>query len=407
MDEVFVYNCPSCGGKVEYINNKWHCTYCNNTYDALFAEENNNLPDLKIQKYTMYHYKCSKCNNTFVSLDEKNAKCNFCNEVVEATGTRFIASNIIDTDVSFDMAKEKYIEDIQKYSRKLSKNYFLVNLKGKYLYCDLYNGCIKFKYKNVIEKYIFANLLIPNIKNEDYKFMYELGNIGISHSSEISKFKSVTDEIINNGNYIFDIENINYEEDIVNECLEVFSKKHKISDVQNIKMEKNLEINEGTFVPVYVNQVIDDNKEYNQYIIGNSSISKVSKTFFLKRTKRDNVILEFKEEKNALSKYKKYKIISSVLEKIAYFLIPVTIFATYFYMGFKDRNMTLDNNNVSNYVKYIFFSILILFIITTVISFYLKKKKEYYYNSIKLTKKEYLNQIINNSNYVKVLKVKK
>ena len=46
MDEVFVYNCPSCGGKVEYINNKWHCTYCNNTYDALFAEENNSAPDV-------------------------------------------------------------------------------------------------------------------------------------------------------------------------------------------------------------------------------------------------------------------------------------------------------------------------------------------------------------------------
>lgn len=39
-DEVFVYKCPSCGGKVDYIDNKWHCSYCNNTYNSLFAANN-------------------------------------------------------------------------------------------------------------------------------------------------------------------------------------------------------------------------------------------------------------------------------------------------------------------------------------------------------------------------------
>jgi len=407
MDEVFVYSCPSCGGKVEYINNKWHCKYCNNTYEALFAQKSNDLPDIKNQKYEMYHYKCNKCNSTFVSLDFKNAKCNFCNEVADGAGEKFIASNIIGIDITLDMAKEQYKNQINKFSKELSDNFFTLNFTGKYLYCDLYNGCIKFTYKKIVEKYIFANLLIPNIKDDDYKFMYEIGNIGISHSSELSKFENKTDEIIHNGNYIIDIENINYENDIVNECIKVFAKKYNITDIQNIKIENNLEINEGTFVPVYINKVIDNNKEYNQYIIGNSSISKISKSPVFKNTKKDNAILNFPKKENAFKKYKIFRITSFILEKLIYISIPIITFMFILIIENGHRINSIDYSGDLSKIILVFGILIAIFSASIVFSFFFRKKRDYYNNSIKLTKEEYFNQIITNSNYVKVLKVEK
>ena len=385
MDEVFVYSCPSCGGKVEYVNNKWHCTYCNNTYDALFVEESKKLPDLKIQKYTMYHYKCSKCNNTFVSLDEKNAKCNFCNEVADGIGEKFIASNIIDTDIVLDEAKEIYLKEIKRFSKKIDNNYFKLNLIDEYIYCNLYNGCIKIMYDNFVEKYFLINLLIPNIKDDNYKFMYEIGNNGLS-SNEILKISDITNEIISNSNCISKIHNINYEDDIVSECIEVFSKKYKISNKNNIKVEKDIEVSEGVFFPVYKNKVIVNNKEYNQYVVGNSHISKKGST-----------ILDFPNEKDSMKKYRKYDFLfSTILYNIMMCVFIIMMFSP-----------ILFTQNISKILYIIPIMLFIIFIVSVILRYYTKKKRDYYYNTIKVSKKEFFNQIITNSNYVKIIEVKK
>ncbi len=398
-DEVFVYKCPSCGGKVDYIDNKWHCSYCNNTYNSLFAANNEiELPDYKNIKTNLYGYTCKKCNRKFVSTLSSGATCIHCNEVTEEQGTLFVASNIMDLSVTSNDALNSFREEISDYSS--DRNLFCEEPKLQYINCDLYNGFIKLSYNGYTMKYIFVNLLVPNIDYEDYRFMYEVGNNGFKYSTASTNNKeTLVEKIIQNGEYLNSFNDKNYEEDLVNECIDDFLSKVYVKDKQLIEIDKRMKIDDGYYVPFYISNSSDNN--YHHYVFGNDQMSIIKKNFF-GRVRYSKTIVELKEEKSAHSRIKRYNVLSKVFNKISYFL---------FYVNASIVLAMLESSGVqsaTSYIVYIIFGIaMILFLLSLGIYTIFYNKYNYYEKTIRLSKKEYLNQIINNSNCVKIIEERK
>lgn len=409
-DEVFVYKCPNCGGKVDYIDNKWHCSYCNNSYDALFAtRENTPLPDYKNKPYELYGYFCNKCNKKFVSVDKENAKCPNCNEQIEGQGKYFTASNIMNLSVNYQSALSMYQEDISDYSEY---NYFNEEPKLQYINCDLYNGFVKISYNDIKMKYIFVNLLIPNIDYEDYRFMYEVGNNGFQFSDIVSSDNQETKigEFISSGEYLNSINDKKYEEDIVEECINDFLKKCNVSDKNLINVQRNFKVDDGFFIPFYISGYTVNNKTFHHYIFGSNNMSIIKKSFF-NRVKFANTIIELPEEKNAHKKAKYYGLLSSIFQKISFFLFAISAFSVYANLGSGSSSTSNIPSKseaiIHNYVIIGILTAIALFIVSFILYYIFYRKYNYYEKSICLTKEEYFEQIINNSNCVKIIKVKK
>lgn len=383
--ETFVYKCPSCGGKVNYneITHKWVCEYCGNNYNALFVPKKaRDLPPVDERKYKLFSHYCNKCNKKFVSKGNFSC-CPYCKEKCE-NGNEFIAANAISLTKSLEQAKNDYRNSIKKY-KNLNNDYYSDNFECQFYNCDLYNGCIKLEYNGIINKYIFVNLLIPNIEYEDYRFMYEIGNIG-TKDSRVYRQKNkeeVENYLIANGEYLNSVDDKNYEVEILEECIDDFVKTYKISDRNTIKIEKSFKVEDGTFIPIYVKNVKINNNDYRQYVYGNyeSSI---------------DTIFEFPTESDSREKTKKYGFLSG----LSFALMIISVMTLF---GFATMISILSGIDTR---VLILTSIVVL--VASIISYVINNKKyNYYIRTIKLTKKEYFQQIIKNSNYVKVIKVKK
>ena len=213
-EEVFVYKCPSCGGKVEYDNDKhlWNCTYCNNSYEALFQQVEKELPSIEEVEIKAYGYICSKCGNKYVSMEKDKAKCAHCDEINES-GEEFIITNMINKDKSENIAIAEYTSSLNRFKKFLPQEFMKTDLKCEFVNCDLYNGCVKVSYGNKSLKYIFINLLIPNLEYDDYRFMYEVGNAGLKNTKAFHNDKdTILSKIINNGDSFYSFEDKKYEE---------------------------------------------------------------------------------------------------------------------------------------------------------------------------------------------------
>lgn len=373
-DETFVYKCPNCGGKVDYNedNHKWICKYCGNTYDALFVpKESITLSNMNDVKYTYYCYLCNNCHSKFLSKNKENAICNKCNNQCIGEGKETTISKVLDLDVTISQANELYYSAVKKFKNKIDNEFLNQDLQLEYINCDLYNGCIKITYGNYSKKYIFMNLLIPNIEYDDYRFMYEVGNMGIRNSREYAKGQkeNIEARIQEKIRYFTNVEDIDYVDSIIKACLTDFGNSYGVIDLENAKIDNNLSVSDGVYIPIYKKTV---NKE-NQYVFGNHS-------------SMQPYIVQFPEEKNSRTKTKMYNTLSQIC--IALIIISVIGLFCSFHM-----------NSV---LKYFFIVIIILSIVLSVI---LNKKYNYYVKTIKLTKNEYFEQIINNSNYVKGIKV--
>ena len=395
QDEVFVYKCPNFGGKVEYIDNKWHCSYCNNAYDALFSSKEISLPSIEQTRYTLYSYYCDSCNNRFISKESTGAKCDICHKNVE-TGKKFVASSIITLDVTLEEAIKKYNEHITKYKDRINKDFYNPNLVLKYFNCDLYNGFIELSYNGIVEKYIFVNLLIPNICYDDYLFMYELGNIGYTNGIELfDENKNIEEEIIKNGKYIYDIEDKNPESKIIDYCLKDFGKKYNISKDQ-INVRNNLKIHDGVLIPIYFGRVESNGKVYYQYVFGNSDKTKKISGLSTFNNTYDITLFELPEDNDSFEKYKKN---NEMYKKLR---IPIIVFVTASIYLFE--RFIFESNST---MGILFFITLISTIIISIIYSISKNNCIYYLKTVKIDEDHYYNQIITNSNYVKVIKVKK
>ena len=375
-DETFVYKCPNCGGKVDYNedNHKWICKYCGNTYDALFVpKESITLSNMNDVKYTYYCYLCDNCHSKFLSKNKENAICNKCNNQCLKEGKKTTISKVLDLDYTVSQANKTYYNVVKKFKNRIDIEYLNQDLKLEYINCDLYNGCIKITNENNSKKYIFMNLLIPNIEYDDYRFMYEVGNMGIRNSREYAKGQkeNIEARIQEKIRYFTNVDDINYVDSIINACLLDFKNSYGISDLQNVKIDNNLSVSDGVYIPIYRKTI---NKE-NQYVFGNHSAMKP-------------YIVQFPEEKNNRIKIKIY----NALTQICRFLMIISIMGLF-------GSIYMYHNLI-----YLFMIVLVLSIIFNSI---FDKKYNYYVKTIKLTKNEYFEQIINNSNYVKGIKVKK
>ena len=374
-EETFVYSCPNCGGKVTFLDDilKWKCDYCGNTYDALFAPKKSvDLSIMKEYKYTYYRYLCNNCNSKFLSSEQKDATCPKCNAQCLGDGKETTVSKVLDLDYAISEANMFYYDEVVKYKKYIDEEYLKKDLNLEYINCDLYNGCVKISNKNTSKKYIFMNLLIPNIEYDDYRFMYEVGNIGIKNSKEYSKDKQETMEsrIRQKVRFFTNVDDINYVDDIVSACLENFKKNTRGKD-DDIKVENNLSVSDGVYLPIYKKSVNNE----NQYVFGNKSALK-------------NSIIQFPSEDNGREKTKLYKAISSIFKTLSVASL-VGVWVSF-------QVMT---------VYMIVFSIVLL--ISFLLNLFFDKKYNYYIKTIKISKEEYFEQIINNCNYVKCIKVKK
>lgn len=395
--ETFIYKCPNCGGKVNYVNNQWHCDYCGNNYAALFeTKEEKELPKYERVFYTLYSYTCPNCNRRVITTKEDGFTCSSCNQEFTGQGKPFRVANILTASVSIGEAKEQYERDIKKYDRSLFSN----DLKLQFINCDLYNGYVKLSYGSIIEKYIFINFLIPNIEYEDYRFMYELGNIGLVDSKilNVEKRIGVCSTMINYQEYINSTEDINYENDIINECINDFAKKHGISDLNSIKMTNNFQISDGVYIPMYMSKSLKGNEPFYQYVFGNRSMSIMNKTFMTNK-KSGNTIIELPKKDNAHKKARMFNTLYQLLHVIMFFAIGATFM---FLMSFIEAGIRATSFGY----KFLLIAVITL-IVTSILGYICYKKYNFYEKSIQLTKEEYFDQIINNSNYVKVIKVKR
>jgi hypothetical protein len=374
-DETFVYTCPSCGGKVKFLEDvlKWKCEYCENMYDALFVPKNSvDLSDMSDKKYTYYCFTCDNCHSKFLSSEKENATCNKCNTECSGEGKPTTISKVMDLDITISEANKLYYKEVSYYKKKIDSEYLNQDLNLEYINCDLYNGCIIVTDGNNTKKYIFMNLLIPNIEYDDYRFMYEVGNIGIKNSKAYSKDKNenVENRIKLKLRYFTNVDDINYVDDIINACKSDFIRIYK-SNEEIIKIDNNLSVSDGVYLPIYKKTV----KTENQYVFGNGSAL-------------TPYIIEFPEVSNARSLVKFYKSISNFFALIMFICFPG------FWVSFQ-----LNPN------------LLVLFALLLLVSFLLKlffdRKYNYYIKTIKISKDDYFEQIINNCNYVKGIKVKK
>lgn len=391
--ESFVYKCPSCGGKVEYLNDHWFCSYCGGNYSSLFPSNELELPNLDTHKYKLYRYVCSKCNKTTVSENKKDEFCATCGTKFTEEGKPFIASKVIYKDISLPKAQDYYEEELDKTSYFPSKEAYKKNLELQYFNCDLYKGCIKLSYKRHSAKYVFVNLLVPNIKYEDYKFMYEIGNNGISNSNILKESNDMIKALITGSSCINNFEDKQIEDEIVNQCIKSFKKDYGIDDNKSIKIEKEFEVIDGVFVPIYTCDVEVDNKVYHQYVFGNSNICRFMDGIIAKNV-INHVILELPTNKGALFKMRFYRFLRMILPKLIVVCFALTLFG---YLPFAITGRLKLGKSVST----ISAIVLLLFVLLNYIAY---KKSDFYEKSLQISKDFYYSQIINNSNFVKVIR---
>ncbi|MBP5684569.1 MAG: hypothetical protein J6X02_04875 [Bacilli bacterium] len=387
-NDIFTYKCPSCNGKVEYSHetNKWRCLYCNNTYDTLFAQEKTkDLPKLQFNKSNLFSYKCNKCNNLFISNDKDMKICPSCKNILNLS-RKFTATNFIENNDNIDKVEKRYKKIVRSYF--IDYNEILLNSKFyfRYLECNLLSGYVEVTNNNKSNKYIFVNLIVPNTDFIDYHFSYQIGNAGFK-SSDIEEYN-----ILNKKNYIkideeLFSENKIDENEFVNACIDSFKKKYNIEKDDDIKVNKSLKIIKGIFIPTYIRKIDDETREY---LFGNEIIN-IEHIIELPRQN---------DFDNKLMKAKNKHLLSKRITTIA-FIIIIMIFLS----------MTIFDLRLTNDIDLEFLNnIKIIFIIITALLMLISFCCIYRYNSVianlyrakKLDKKEYLEQIIDNSNYVKV-----
>ncbi len=397
--ETFVYKCPNCGGKTSYIDNKWHCEYCGNQYDALFkTEKEETLPQYNNEPITLYCYHCASCNHRVISSEENGANCSKCGAFTAEGKKPLVVSGVIDLTLTKTEAEIELRKEAKKYDQQL----FNYDLKLQYFNCDLYNGFVKISYDNISEKFFFVNLLIPNIEYEDYRFMYEVGNIGITDIMTLNENKdnNTSSSIILHADDINNLNDFNYEQDIVNECIKSFARKNKVNDIQSLTIEKNFKISDGIFIPMYVSESTVDGTVYRHYVYGNRKICKYKKNIF-NATVQDRTIIELPSVPNARKKAKLSYFLSSISPKT--FVILLFIF---FYAISDTIGASVQDPKTSNFAKKVCIADFILAVILLIINFVYHNKYNYYEKAIKMNKEDYFDQIINNSNYVKIINVR-
>ncbi len=384
--DTYTYSCPNCGGKVEYDKkiNKLKCCYCKKTFNNLFANKNEkDLPGMDMKELVMYYYTCDKCNHDYVSSINNASKCPYCKDLND-DGIPFPVITFIDNSRSNKSINYIYEDELKSFPKSIRQKYMEGDFKLHYINCDVIDGFVEVKNDNKAIKYFFVNLVVPNIKFEDYRFMYEIGNAGIHHGNLKYNY-NISPDLINESIEIKLTSSKTIEKDLIKGCTTSFMKRYKLKSDKGITIYDDLNIKRGLFLPIQIKEINIDNQKCRQYVYGNNIVN-------------EEILIETPSEDNLRRKYR----ISHFVHTISLFLLGLSFLGlvSSFIMR---ANGFLFNDGISS----IYFIVMLLIFGLSLFSvFTLGKKAKYYYHARKLTKEEYFDQIINNSNYVKVFEVK-
>lgn len=382
--ETFVYSCPSCGAKVDYNENTrlWECSYCGNIYEAVFENDGSNLPKIEDINYQIYRYNCDKCEQPFFSILEKDGLCNNCNNVVKKKGEPVTIHNVIKKDVEVGMVVQSYKNKLIKRSEKIHNSYTGNNFVLAYFECDVYQGVIKFTYGNKTKKYIFADLLVPNIDYEDYRFMYEVAKTKVKISSHLDNknvdLMPLTNNIVCSRTLIKADKSLIDEDTLVELCRNHFIINNNIGNINDIKEEKSLSCSKGTYIPFYVLEHNKNNIIYREYKFGNTSFNT-----------SDNLITEFDDQ--SIDK----EVFSMAMHHIgAAIALPLVLLYLVFLFSLDDGHGYIDSH-----MKVIIFLGLLILSICKLYKNYkiITKKME---SSRLMTRQEYINTLINDEQII-------
>ena len=140
--DTYTYNCPNCGGKVEYDNTNyiWKCTYCGNTYKTLFAKRKEvELPSYEIGLNYAYKYYCDSCNKVFVSKSNDIKDCFICHNKLRKNSLSYITfleDNISNKSINYELDDElkSYPKDVKELIRNTESTFKYINTSILYLF---------------------------------------------------------------------------------------------------------------------------------------------------------------------------------------------------------------------------------------------------------------------------------
>lgn len=388
MDKQYVYKCPNCGGKVRFLKEsyKWECEYCGNKYDHLFSEDN--VTDLEDSDHFMYFYKCPSCNYYFVSVSKLD-KCLYCNKKIDADGKAICVNNFINFDSKYDLNKkqiyELYLKKLFQVKEYIKDDYLNINFEFKHVLCDIYSGYVLLKYKYVIEKYLFFDLVIPNIDHDDYAFAYEITN----NDSFVkpSYWDSRVEDVQNAAFILEDYKEMDLKDELINACINNFSRKYKVVNKKEIKVDDNLNKDGIVVLPIYIGK----SNDCYQYIKGNGDESLDPIIRFSKGTDVYNKLLKEKKKYSLASKFEWISLIFVILAVFASMVSSLLHFPDYSYT--------------------IIMMVIMLFGTLSFMSGMIVRKKEkmaeLFSHSELISKEDYYKKLINECNFVKIMKVNK
>ena len=398
MNESYTYKCPSCGAKVKYIEEArhWKCEYCKNTYTNLFPTENEELEG--VDEYTTFnYYYCDNCKSGYYTK-EKDSVCYKCHGKV--TGKKEKIYGTISRTFNSNEAAVCFNRFFDRYKEFLPSCFFSrYNVINTYLNCDLYTGYIIVTNGVRLTKYFFVNTLIPHIKTDNYRIIYDFANIGFSSTDnfEVDPKYNYTVDV---GSHDLEVSNENIISKLKDACKHSFIETY--GDNGEIKVLDDIDCRKNILLRTFYCSFNYDGKEYRNYVIGDYN------RYFIKK---QNVALSFPlldgiTQDNALATYRDtYKSgsflqgmgITFLIFSIPFAVILITILGI---IAGASGNVILTGSVLAGCFV-LGGAILVAGGLATYFGYKKLKKAEYIWYSINASEKDFYYNLVNNSNYVK------
>lgn len=387
--EIYVYNCPSCGGKVNFNREKnvWECSYCHKSFETVFAKEEQ-LPKEEEEEKNIYFHHCTKCNKEYTSFIEKEAGCIYCSTKNNSYDS-ISASIILRPTMDYNNINTFYNEkELYNCPKDYKDEYLKRNWLLEYVNCDILNGILELKYNNKEKKYIFVNLIVPNLDYEDYRFMYELGNSGFKQKTKDSDYGVILLETASKYQNNIKKKTTSHIEAIINTCIDTFQKEKHISDKESIKVINNMKIKTGYYIPIFTKISNIHNTNYYQHILANRDFAKTT-------------YIQYPQVGGSLFKS---KLLDALTKLCIILIIACFLFLIFCYciQQFQDYSVE-DLTDLLEIATAIMPVVIFTLPISGILAMVSHKKIDYYYNCTIISKENYYKQIVNNSNYVKII----
>ena len=397
MNDSYTYKCPSCGAKVVYIEEArhWKCEYCKNTYTNLFPIESEELKD--VEEYTtFYYYYCDNCKLGYYTKD-KDSVCYKCHNKI--AGKKEKIAGTISRSYNSNQASVLFNRNFNRFRDYLPSCFFnTYNVINTYLSSDLYSGYIIVKDDVHAVKYFFINVLIPHIKTDNYRILYDFANVGFS-SVDNFEVDPKYNYIVDTASHELEINDDDVKGKMIEACKFSFIQTYGNNNVQVID---SLECKKNILLRSFYATFNHNGKEYRNYAIGDFSKYSLNK---------DSVCLDFPypdgvNDSNVIETYKSTKSTGNTLWGLGLFgligAVPLSVLLITFFaiVGAVSGSFVFT----ASLLMVCFIICAIVFVLGGFLTYFGFKKRreaEYLWYSINATEKDFYYNLVNNSNFVK------